>query len=260
MGRMNDRLTCMAYVIPVIYFFEQLILKLQVIIEPFGLEYVQLIIVISVLHFTEGMLTFFFGSRRSRAVITYMDNEIAGGYQSYGRWILPLLIFSINGIYVPILTGIVYFNETFTKGVEEKAQKMGIVIALYGIAIMGIHYFIKQGTLSLMLAMILIPALHELMMIGDRLYEKGKALYTYPKKGIRLMAFEKAANMPKPFEWGDIILEINNKPIDSEEDYEAAMVANYVLVHLLKTTGDELYVVMKKTQLQALSPVFLPRK
>jgi len=248
----------MAYVVPCLYFLDQLLILVQIKEQTFQLAYFQLISLIGILHFVEGVLIFFFGSLRQQALITYREDKIAGGYQAYARWIIPLLFFTIKGYYVPLLAGIVYNNETFTHSVGSKAEKMGVGITVYGAVILILSQFYRKEQLSMLILMFIVPVLHELLFVWDTKLEEEDAIYFYPSKGIRLMGFAKAINMPSPFEGGDIILSINRHPIMSEEDYVKLSEQRFLLIHIQRLNGEEKYILMESNAFKALQPIFLP--
>lgn len=258
-ARINSKLSCLSYVLPAIYLAEKLVSYFEGKEGFFQIAFLQMMMLIGILHFTEGLLVFWFGHKRSEAVITYKGNEITGGYQAYGKWIVPLFLFSVGGFYVPIFAGIFYFNETFTRQVEEKSERTGLAIALYGICIFLLTQAVKREVLTLTGAMLIMPLLHEVLFLWDRMLERGADLYTYPERGIRLMCFASAANMPKPFDRGDIFLDANGTPLPNEAAYETALQAAVILLHIQKIGGEEIYVLIRNAQLRALDPIFLPR-
>ena len=260
MNRINSKYTCLSYVIAVIYLLEQILIYFNVRTEPFPIAYIELIELVAVLHFIEGILAYIFGAKRTEAVVTYRKDEIAGGYQAYGRWIVPLLLFSVQGIYVPIVAGIVYFNESFTLPAKDKAEKMGLFIAIYGIGLLIIRYLFALGYLTLAYTIIIMVIMHETVFVIDRLYEYGDNLYNYPEKGIRLMCFAAVKEMPSPFEQGDIILKINRKPINSEEDYIKIIneTNKALILHVKKVSGKQLLIRSSTQELKKLEAVFLP--
>lgn len=258
MERYQSKYTCMAYVVPCIYFLDQLLILLQIKEQSFQLAYVQLISMIGILHFFEGVLAFFFGSIRQQVLVTYREDKIAGGYHTYGRWMIPLLFFTIKGYYVPLLAGIVYNNETFTHSAGSKAEKMGGAITIFGAIVLVLSQISKKGQLSLTLLILIVPILHEVLFIWDWLLEEQEVIYTFPTRGIRLMGFAKAINIPSPFEGGDIILSINRHPIKSEEDYMEAVKAKFLLMHIERISGEKRYILMESKAFTGLQPVFLP--
>lgn len=258
LGMYQKKLTCMAYVIPCIYFFDQLLILLHIKEQPFQIAYIQLIILTGILHFAEGILTFFFGSMRQQAIITYRQDKIAGGYQAYGRWMIPLLFFTIKGYYVPLIAGIVYNNETFTHSVGAKAEKMGSGITIYGALLLIMSQLCIRQKFALSLLMLIVSLLHEMLFIWDAKLEKQRSIYTYPAQGLRLMGFAKAMNIPKPFEGGDIILSINRQPIGCEEEYMKFSEARFLLLHIKRVNGEEKYILMESKVFKQLQPVFLP--
>lgn len=259
MNKIGPKWTCLAYVVPGIYLIEQLLFISGIWVEGVKYRYMELVVLIGCLHFIEGILTFCCGSYRQQAIITYRGEKIAGGYRSCGKWIIPLVFFTFKGIYFPILAGVIYNNETFTHSVGDKAQKMGLAITSYGIGVIILAQVYQSEIMSLPILLGLVLLGHELLFAYDDFLERGKVLFTYPEKGIRLMGFAKLMNIPEPFDGGDIILDINHKSINSEEEYiEGIKDKRVLLLHILKITGEEKYMLISKKQLEELQPIFLP--
>ncbi|MDF2593977.1 MAG: hypothetical protein K0R69_318 [Clostridia bacterium] len=140
-----------------------------------SLPYENLIILIGILHMTEGVLIILDAKKNNECAITYKGNKLVGGYQTYKKWFIPLFFFSIRDIYLPILVIMAYADETFTMSPIKKAVAMGKYIFFYGMLISLLGYFTFKQSLSLILVMICMPLLHEtLFIINKRLEIKNK--------------------------------------------------------------------------------------
>lgn len=257
-GKFNTKYTCLAYILPCIYFIERILVANHILEEGYAFAYSELMMFIGMLHFMEGILTFFFGSKRSEVIVAYQDEKIAGGYQFYGKWIMPLFIFSIKGIYIPLVSMIMYYDQSFTHKLEDKSEKMGLAISLYGLMVLAARELMIGHVLSMSVVMLIIPFLHEMLFVLNVYLERGEDLYTYPKKGLRLMAFAELSNMPYPFERGDVFLQINGEELSNETEYEAKLMEESLLIKVLKLDGDQIYILIKSRQLKQMSPIFLP--
>ena len=215
MRRIEPKWTCLAYVLPMIYLMDILLIGIGIKKTYFKLDYKGMLYLVGVLHFFEGILTFFFGGKESIPIITYKGKKTAGGYEAVSRWLMPLLFFSIKGIYIPVLVEIIYANDTFTTKPEVKAKKMGILIGTYGVILLLIKQLINYKFMSLVGAMICMPLLHEIMFFLDRKMEEKSYIYINPDKGVRVM--DVLGEHTLDIERGDILLKINGVPVDDEE-------------------------------------------
>lgn len=256
---MDVKLTCLAYVLAIIYVIDEILVLSGLKSEYFRLAYVEMICLVGILHAIEGILIFSFGGNQNVAIITYKGKKVAGGYQSYGRWFIPLLLFSINGLYVPIVAMLVYLNESFVLSSKAKARYMGIWIFIYGLGIIMLGYFTKKGNLPLLLTMLTMPLLHEILFAIDYHIEQGDYLYPYPNQGIRVMDFKNIIQKDRGhIEKGDIILKINNTRINSEETYDRAIVKDKMNMVVQKVNGEILQVSYTYEELEGMKLIFLP--
>lgn len=217
MRQIDGRLTCLTYVVACIYTIDYLLVMLGWKSAFFELSYGRLIYLVGGLHFMEGILTLFFGDKKTQAVVKYRGKEIAGGYRAYGKWLIPLLFFSFRGIYVPIVAAIVYFNETFVMSPKEKSKKMGLLIGSFGLLILAIGFLVEKGLLALTTGIWLMPIFHELLFWIDNTLEKGPLKYTYPALGIRVIDI--LGNNALDIRRGDIIIALNQKVLMEESSY-----------------------------------------
>lgn len=164
LGMIQPRLTCLAYVLTVVYLIDSLL--------KFHLNYVILMNLTGALHIVEGLLTYYFGATKNEIIMRYRKKKIARGYKSYGRWFVPLLFFKLQDSYVPLVASIIYYNETFVFTAKEKAHKMGIWIGLFGFVVLILTFLTANKKVPLFLSLILISFLHEGLFKIDAYIEK----------------------------------------------------------------------------------------
>lgn len=265
-NQIERKFTCMAYVIPIVFSIDEVLVQLGLKTQYFNLAYVEMILLVGALHCIEGILTLIDGGNRNEAILTYKGRKVAGGYQAYGKWFIPLLLFSIDGIYIPILAVVVYLNESFVLTPKVKARVMGSWIFVYGILVIIMGYLTALGKLSLLISMMSMPILHEILFRIDTHIEQGELLYPYPKQGIRIMDFLPSPSSDKDrkekkkhkIEKGDIILKVNEYCVNTEEDYRGVPIKENMRLVLKKLSGDITVVQYTYEELEAMKVVFLP--
>lgn len=261
MNQIDGKFTCMAYVMAMIFIIDEVLVLSVIKSNYFNIAYVEMILMVGGLHCIEGILTFSYGGYRHSAIMTYRGRKVAGGYQAYGKWFIPLLLFSVNGIYVPVLAVVVYLNESFVLTPKAKARIMGIWIFLYGVAVLVMGYLTSLGDLPLRLSMMSMPILHEILFAIDAHIEQGELLYPYPKQGIRVMDFRGAVpsrTKKMAIEKGDIVLKINENCVSTEEEYREGLTKGNMRLVLRKLSGALTEVQYTYEELEALELVFLP--
>lgn len=258
-NRIDPKLTCLSYVLSMVYVIDEILVSLGIKVHYFELAYEEMICLVGLLHAIEGILTFSFGGNNSSAIMTYRGKEVAGGYQAYGRWFIPLLLFSIKGIYVPIVAAVIYANQSFVLTPKAKAKYMGSWIFIYGLGVLVLGYFTKKGDLPLLLTMLTMPMLHEILSSMDCHIERRNLLYPYPKQGIRVMDFKESVKRKHRYiERGDIILKVNETRVNSEETYRGALVNETMNLIVKKMTGSVIEMEYTYEELEAMQIIFLP--
>lgn len=260
-NQIDSKLTCMAYVIAILFIIDEVLVLSGLKSNYFRLAYIEMIVLVGILHCIEGLLTFSYGGNRNVAIMTYRGKKVAGGYQAYGRWFIPLLLFSINGFYVPIVAAVVYLNESFVLTPKVKARRMGSWIFIYGLIVMSMGYFTSTGDLPLLLSILTMPILHEILFAIDAHIEQGELLYPYPKQGVRVMDFEEMIPSrlgKRNIEKGDIILKVNQSRVNTEEEYRAALGKENMKLVLQKLSGAMTEVRYTYEELEGMKLVFLP--
>lgn len=261
MSLIDSKLTCMAYAMPILFLIDETLVLSGLKTHYFNLAYTEMIILVGALHCIEGILTLSCRSKEYSAIMTYRGKKAAGGYQAYSKWFIPLLLFSIQGVYIPIIVVMVYLNESFVLSPESKAKVMGGWIFVYGVSIIGLGYLTYLGKIPLLFSMLSMTILHELLFSIDTHIEQRELLYPYPREGIRVMTLqEKNGNGREKvrIERGDVILKVNGILIRTEEAYQEAMSEGTVKLTLKKISGALVQIECTKEELQSMALVFLP--
>ncbi|URZ05114.1 S1C family serine protease [Clostridium felsineum] len=216
------------------------------------IDVVMLMSLVGVLHIIEGLLVMFDGKSGAIPVFTKREDKIIGGFAFKRYWALPItLLFLVNNAdlngsvnvatpsYWPLIKtaltiigpsavisfamfyGIIgYKSVTFTKSKKSKALTSGIGIALYGIILLALAQILKYNLVEQLVLAILAPVMHETMLRFESYSEvKGKPKFINSEDGV--MVLEVAPNS-QAYEMGiksgDLLLEINDMKIFSEED------------------------------------------
>ena len=257
LGKIKPKWMCLAYVMAVIYGIDCLLIYLGIKSKFFNLGYPQMIYLVGILHLLEGLLTFSFGGKHSMPIMTYRGEKAAGGYQCYQRWLIPLLFFKMNGIYIPIIVSIVYANDSFTYTPEEKAKRMGILIGGYGIVMLVIARLIVGIHMPLVFVILCMPLLHEGLFLMDAYIEKGKAKYPYPLQGIRVMEVSDKTDLE--IDRGDVIKTINEIPLVTEEEFMKVLKESIkCTLEIEKLSGEQKRMTCTVQEIKAAKIIFLP--
>lgn len=258
-GLIRPKYTCLAYVVPIIYLID-CVLHITKLKQTQLIPYENFIILIGILHAIEGFLTTIYGANDYNEITSYDGNKIAGGYQLDTKWYVPLLFFSINGFYIPIVAIVAYTDETFTMKPQQKAKRMGLVIKIYACVVLLLGALTKYGYLPLLVTIFFTLILHELMFaINDQL-EIHSPLNKAPQTGLRIIATTQNPNFNNPFSRGDIIETINHLPINTLQDYDNALSTNtdHYIIRLQTLEGNYKIIHCNKNLLKRASNVFLP--
>lgn len=256
-NRISPKFTCLAYVMAIVFVIDWILIRLGIKATFFKLSYAKMIYLVGILHFIEGIFTFLWGGQNSNPIMTYRGKEVAGGYEAHGQWLIPLLFFSIGGLYVPIIASVVYCNQSFVLSPKEKAKTMGGLIGGYGILLLAISYLVEEGLISLTIGVLSMPLLHEFLFMIDDYIETRPFKYPLPKKGIRVI--EIMGTNKLGIARGDIIKAINEVIINDEVDYcRGLKQQENVRITIEKLTGEEVKLVCTVKELRESKLIFLP--
>lgn len=259
-------------------------------------DVVMIISLVAVLHMIEGVLVIIDGDRGTIPVFTNKNNTIIGGFALKRYWVIPVaLMFIMNnqnisgGTEASIPTwwpairsisynlikdavigffafyGVMGYNAiTFTKTRKEKVISSGMGISIYGVVLLLVSQLGKINLGTEFLVAIFAPVAHEVMLkIQDYIEANGKPKYVSTDDG--LMVLEVAPFSPA-FEMGiksgDVLVEVNDKKIASEQDMLEALnnVSTFIWLKI-KTVQGKLEQVNynKMNKSKRLGIVFVPR-
>jgi len=257
-----------------------------------------LIVLISVLHFIEGILVIIDGKRGAIPVFTNRGDKIIGGFALRRNWLVPVALFLIinnpinleytQNIATPswwpflkispflnmakgaAVTLFAYFSiigyssVTFTKSKEEKTFSSGIALLLYSIILFVLAQFSYLSYMYKLLLIIFTPVAHEFMInIQNFLEVKRNPKYVSGDNGI--MVLEVAPNSPAQemgIKSGDLLVEVNNKKITSENDilYPSIEGVNYISFKIERGMGKHYEVSYNKMNKEKkIGIVFVPK-
>ena len=225
-----------------------------------------LLILVGVIHFIEGLLVAIDGSRGSIPVFTRINGEIRGGFAFNRVWVMPmsLVLFqavddpfsSIAIAHVPawiIATGALagfeifygavgYKSVTFTKSKTTKVLISGSLISSYGIIMILLGVFSRGNLIMETVSLLLMPLLHEVMLHLDKIIEeRGEAKFVSNDEGIKVLevgvdslAYEMGIKS------GDTLIEINDRRIQSIEDITEGLnsISNFTEVKIKAVKGE----------------------
>ncbi|MBU3142536.1 PDZ domain-containing protein [Clostridium sp. CF012] len=243
-----------------------------------NIDILTLMTLVGVLHIIEGSLVMIDGSRGAIPVFTNRDNKIIGGFALKRYWALPIAILILLSSassdlvagqslmtpqWMPAIRGdiasrilkssviasialygvIGYSSITFTKSKGKKTLFSGALIMAYGVLLTAISQLAVFGVAYQFFILIFAAALHEAMLH----LEKHMELTLKPKffssdEGI--MVLEVAPRSPA-FEMGiqsgDLIVQIDNKKIEVEEEILDIVKGNFKSLSLkIKKPSGEL--------------------
>lgn len=262
------------------------------------IDIVALMTLVAVLHFVEGILVIIDGKTGALPVFTNRDNKVIGGFALKRYWALPIALFimfndpslAASGEQVampdwwPIVKtaissdilkdavigltafyGVIgYSSVTFTKDKTEKTLISGVLIIMYSLALFGVAQLARYGLAFKVLALVFAPVAHEGMLNIQKYIEmSGEPKYVSGDNGV--MVLEVAPNSPAyemGIKTGDVLVEINNKRILSEEDiFSGINEAASFIWFKIKRRGNKLKELSynKMNSDKKLGIVFVPR-
>lgn len=219
-----------------------------------NLDITNLIIVIAVMHFVEGILVIFDGKRGAIPVFSGRDKKIIGGFAYERQWILPMIILLMvqasqsdlmTGSAVntpqwwplinheenlvlfatmmigalPIFSALNYKAATFTRSKGKKPIVSGLLICIYSIFVVSLSQFGNMNKFLDVTLLLLIVLGHEVLNRVEKAMElKGKPKYVSCEDGVCVL--DVAPNsIAKEMGLcpGDIILAVNEEKVVKDE-------------------------------------------
>src|SRR5699024_6017793 len=178
----------------------------------------EVMIVVAVLHIVESILILLNGQSQSYINYFKMENEILGGFIFNRFWPIPFVIFIGDTMIRPItLVAILNYGDfTISNNPKKETIETASMIFLYSILLLIITKISNIEAIPPIFALLG----HEFIIFLNKYKEKQKVpIYSETLNGIRVVKVEQ-----KSIAWkigmrpGDIILNINGIPINSEKD------------------------------------------
>ena len=210
----NPRFACFSYAAPIVG-------VVSLFIPTVRFDIVGIVSLVGSLHLMESLLIYLVGAKESIPVMVRLQGDYVGGYTMQKYWPIPIALLTTAEGLVP-LCGILGFGSiAVTTTPEKKAKKMGLLIGLYALVILAGARIAHRYPSYKLLALIIMPLLHEIIYYLDRHFETNKPpIYTAPPKGIRVLDVKHYSyGHEMGIQRGDIIHQINNYNIENAPDY-----------------------------------------
>lgn len=173
---------------------------------------------VAVLHMVEALLIALNGDYQRRVTNFTLGYNNVGGYIFSRIWPLPLVLFIGDTMIKPItITALLNYGDfTVSNYPKDKTIKSGIVLFIYGLVLLVITRLNINPYLAPAVAIIG----HEFIIHINKYREKARIpLFVEPAEGVRVLDVKQRSVAKKiGISKGDIILRINETPINDEKD------------------------------------------
>lgn len=250
-------------------------------INILNINIISLIALIGVLHIVEGVIVTIDGHKGALPVFAKRGNETIGGFALNRYYTIPmvLLVFLFKDQYyigkeiaignwwpllkgtldnmqleslflsmIPVVAVIGYNSVTFTKSKRSKSFISGSLIFVFGCILVVISQLIIESYILQLIAVIVMPILHEIMIRYERYKEKNdKPMFFNEKQGIRVLEVGKNSLADKiGVKSGDILLTVNGDEIEDEISFPK----------LLKECGSKIVLKLKRNDEKILEVAY----
>ncbi|KAA5808461.1 PDZ domain-containing protein [Thermoanaerobacterium thermosaccharolyticum] len=233
-----------------------------------------LMAIVGILHLMESILIYIDGSVNSIPVFVKLkDDKVVGGYTMQKFWPIPFVALStttailggassvnmpdwwpllgpssnlknIVFIMMPVIAALGYGDIALTEMPQKRAKKSSKRLFAFSLILITFSLLGSKIYIFKWIAAIFGPLAHEmLIIIGQKEERARKPLFESQDNGLMVLSVMK--NSPaehiglKP---GDIILKINDIPIDSEEDIKRLLYNNPTILFIIVREPDGNYV------------------
>jgi len=220
-----------------------------------NIDILTLMTLVGILHIIEGSLVMIDGSRGAIPVFTNRDNKIIGGFALKRYWALPFALLILlstttsdlmvgQSVMMPewwhlikgdmlnritknsviafiALYGVIgYSSITFTKSKRRKTLTSGALIIGYGVLLTVISRLAILGGWYQLFVLIFAAGLHEAMLLLEKHMESTlEPKFISSEEGIMVLAVApESPAFQMGIESGDLIVRINDKEIEGEEE------------------------------------------
>ncbi|MCB2358959.1 PDZ domain-containing protein [Clostridium estertheticum] len=246
-------------------------------LDVINIDILTLMTLVGILHIVEGSLVMIDGSRGAIPVFTNRDNKIIGGFALKRYWALPIALLILlsatssnlvigqsvmipewrhlikgdiidrivkNSVIASIaLYGVIgYSSITFTKSKRAKTLTSGALIMVYGLLLTAVAQLAVRGTAYQFFILIFAAVVHEAMLRLEKHMEfTMKPKFSSSDEGIMVLAVApKSPAFQMGIESGDLIVELNGKAIEAEEEIFNIIKGNFssLSLKIKKPFGD----------------------
>ncbi|WP_454052919.1 PDZ domain-containing protein [Clostridium sp. Marseille-Q7071] len=276
----NPRFICLSYSGAVLGIFSLIFALLSKMLDMpklniFNVNIVNLIALVGVMHFVEGILVILDGKRGSIPVFGNRKNTIVGGFAFKRYWALPLILLMVMGTAasnggsqvatpnwwpilnhnvnkllfetvvlgaLPIYAVVGYNSSTFTRSKKEKTLFSGTLISIFGLVLIILSPLGNFGLVFQIALLLFMPFAHEAIAVFDRKKElKGKPIYVSNDEGIMILDVAPSSlGSEMGLKSGDMILEINDIKMINDEDIFQFMeqIPSTLWIKIKRRTGE----------------------
>jgi hypothetical protein len=242
-----------------------------------NVDILTLMTLVGILHIIEGSLVMIDGSRGAIPVFTNRDDKIIGGFALKRYWALPIAILILlgantsdlvtgQGIMTPqwwplvkgdivlkilktsviasvALYGVIgYSSVTFTKNKKKKSIISGALIMGYGAILTVVSQLAVFGVVFQLFILIFAAVAHEAMLRIEKHMELiGIPKFVSNQQGIMVLeVVPKSPAFQLGIESGDLIVELNNELIESEQEIFNIIRGSYnsIFLKIKKPSGE----------------------
>ncbi|ARC84042.1 putative membrane protein [Clostridium argentinense CDC 2741] len=276
----NPRFICLSYSGAVLGIFSLIFALLSKMLNMpklniFNVNIVNLIVLVGVMHFVEGILVILDGKKGSIPVFGNRNNTIVGGFAFKRYWALPLVLLMVMGTIasnggsqvvtpnwwpilnhnankllfetvvlgaLPLYAVVGYNSSTFTRSKNEKTLFSGTLISIFGLALIILSPLGNFGFIYQIALLLFMPFAHEAIAVFDRKKElKGKPIYVSNDEGIMILDVAPSSlGSEMGLKSGDMILEINDIKMINDEDIFQFMeqIPSTLWIKIKRRTGE----------------------
>ncbi|MDD2573526.1 MAG: PDZ domain-containing protein [Bacillota bacterium] len=217
-----------------------------------------LMAIVAILHLVESVLIFLNGSKQSIPVFMEDKNHgVVGAFNLMRFWPIPIIIMTVvigqippSGsvpmpdwwplikpmgvtgdiedvmfLMLPVVAALGYSDIAITETPAAKSRHSAINLFAYSVVLLGLSVISSYHRPLQWLAAIFGPAFHELLIVtGRRKQKKGVPIFVSPDSGVRVLdVFTGGPADKMGLSPGDIIIGINGRSVEREEDLSVVL-------------------------------------
>jgi len=140
-----------------------------------------------------------------------------------------------------VIAALGYGDVAFTQTPKEKSKRASRRLFFYSIGLFGLAILAEKIKLFQYIAAVFAPLMHEMLILyGQKEEKKGLPIFRQHINGVRVLDVEEgSAAMKMGLEQGDVILNINNRPVRSKEDIQEILryYPSYIWLDVMSLKG-----------------------